>query len=182
MSKSRAVSPQIIALSGLLAAVTLVLLYLASIIPSGWAGVTAVAGLAVAIAVSAAGFYCGAMTYVVSALLSLLLIPAKQVALLFVCLFGLYPLLKQPIERVRLRVAEYLLKLVFFNVVLVIVYHAFFALFFSAVTWEHQIPLLLVVAVVGSVIFLLYDFAFSKVMSMLQARLVPQLRKRIRGR
>lgn len=181
MFSPRKLSPRIVALAGLMSAVSLVLLYLASVIPSGWAGVTAVAGLAVAVAVSSAGLYCGVMTYVVSALLALLLIPAKQVALLYACLFGLYPILKLLIERVGRKVPEYLLKLVFFNVVLIVIYHAAFTLFLAGIAWEHEVSLLLVLAAAGSVVFLVYDYAFSKVMAMLQARLIPQLRRRFSG-
>ena len=36
--------------------------------------------------------------------------------------------------------------------------------------------------VAGNVIFLIYDYAFSKVMSLIQARLIPQLRRRFVGR
>lgn len=178
MAAPRKIAVQTIALAGLLSAVALVLLYLASVVPSGWAGVTAVAGLTVAVAVSAAGLRTGLMAYIVSSLLALLLLPAKQVALLYLCLFGLYPLLKLKLERIKAKAAEYLLKLVYFNVVLVVLYHAAFALFFSGVEWTYAVPLLPVLMVAGSVIFLVYDFAFSKVMAMLQARLIPQLRRR----
>ena len=181
MASPRKISPQIIALSGLLSAVALVLLYLAGLIPSGWIGVTAVAGLAVAVAVSSAGLQCGFMTYIVSGLLAVLLIPAKQTALVYGAMFGLYPLLKLLIERVKNRVLEYLLKLVFFNVILFALYHIAYGLFFAGLSWNWKVPFPLVLAVGGSVIFMAYDFAFSKVMAMLQARLVPQIRRRFGG-
>lgn len=181
MAAPRKLSPKIIALSGLLSAVALVLLYLSGIIPSGWVGVTAVAGLAVAVAVSSAGLQCGVMTYIVSAVLALLLIPAKQTALVYGAMFGLYPLLKLLFERVKNRALEYLLKLAFFNVMLFALYHIAKGLFFAGLSWSWKIPFPLVLAVVGSVIFLAYDFAFSKVMAMLQARLVPQIRRRFSG-
>ena len=88
------ISPRLIALAGVLAAVALVIQLLASLIPSGWTAMAAVAGLAVAVAVSAAGYVAGILCYVVSGVLSLLLLPAKHVAILFVCLFGIYPLVK----------------------------------------------------------------------------------------
>ena len=73
--------------------------------------------------------------------------------------------------------AEYVLKLAYFNLVLVALYHLAFALLFARIGEELN-PALPLLMLVGSVIFLLYDFAFSKVMSLLQARLVPQLRSR----
>lgn len=181
MASHGKLSPKTIALSGLLSAVALVLLALAGIVPSGWLGLTAVAGLAVAVGVSSAGLKCGVMTYIVSTLLGLLLIPAKQVALVFGALFGLYPICKLHIERIKNRALEYLIKLAFFLLVLFALYHAAHGLFFAGLSWSWKVPLPLVLALAGSLVFLAYDFAFSKVMAMLQARLVPQIRRRFGG-
>ena len=169
--------PRHIALNGMLSAVALVFLLIAGVIPSGWTGVTAVAGLAVGVAISAAGYLSGLFCYLVSGLLALLLVPAKQAAVLYLCLFGIYPLLKNKLEHLKIRALEYVLKLAYFNLVLVALYHLAFALLFARIGEELN-PALPLLMLVGSVIFLLYDFAFSKVMSLLQARLVPQLRSR----
>ena len=109
------ISARITALSGMLAAVALVIQLLASLIPSGWTALAAVAGLAVAVAVSAAGYVSATLCYVVSGLLSLILIPAKHVAVLYVCLFGIYPLIKSLLEQLKWRGLEYVLKLAFFQ-------------------------------------------------------------------
>ena len=172
--------PRHIALVGLLSAVALVFLFIAGVIPSGWTGVTAVAGLAVGVAISAAGYLSGLFCYLVSGLLALLLVPAKQVAVLYLCLFGIYPLIKSKLERLKVRALEYVLKLVYFNLVLVALYHLAFALVFARIGegLNPAMPLLPLLMLAGSVIFLLYDFAFSRVMSLLQARLVPLLRRR----
>lgn len=177
----RKLSSRHIALTGLLSAVSLIFLFLAGVVPSGWTGVTAVAGLAVGVAISAAGYLSGLFCYLVSGLLGLLLVPAKQVAVLYLCLFGIYPLLKNKLEHLKVRAVEYVVKLVYFNLVLVILYRLAFALLFARFGEgiDPALPMLPLLMVVGSVIFLLYDFAFSKVMALLQARLVPQLRRRL---
>ena len=178
------ISPRLIALAGGLAAVALVIQLLASLIPSGWTAMAAVAGLAVAVAVSAAGYMAGILCYVVSGVLSLLLLPAKHVVILFVCLFGIYPLVKSLLERLKVRAAEYLLKLVFFNLVFSLLYLLAYQIFFqsAAEAWSYPVPFLPILFVAGNVIFLIYDYAFSKVMSLIQARLIPQLRRRFVGR
>ena len=67
--------------------VALVIQLLASLIPSGWTAMAAVAGLAVAVAVSAAGYVAGILCYVVSGVLSLLLLlPNMWQFYLSVCL------------------------------------------------------------------------------------------------
>ena len=179
MGAPRKISPRIIALSGMLAAVAMVFLYAAGMIPSGWIGVTAVAGLVVAVAVSSAGYLCGALTYLVAGILSLLLAPAKHVAVFFLLLFGLYPLLKIRFEKIKHRVLEYVLKLCFFNVMflalLFISYGTLFQGNWVETVWSIPYP---VIALAGSAIFLLYDLAFTKVMGILQVRLIPELRRR----
>ena len=157
------ISAQVIALTGLLSAVCLVLLFAASVAPSGWTGLTAVAGLAVAVAVSASGYLSGVLCYLVSGILGLLLVPGKHAAVLFLCLFGLYPLLKNLLERLKSRVLEILLKLAFCD------------------AWDLSIPFAPAFFVVAGIIFLIYDYAFSKVMAMLQSRLIPLLRQRSSG-
>ena len=161
----------------------LVIQLLASLIPSGWTALAAVAGLAVAVAVSSAGYVSAILCYVVSGLLALILIPAKHVAILYVSLFGIYPLLKSLFERLKWRVLEYVLKLAFFNLVLGLLYLLGYQLFFQSTVaaWSYPLPFLPVLCVVGSVIFLAYDYAFSKVMALLQARVIPQIRRRFAG-
>lgn len=184
MRRNKRISTWSIALVGLLSAVSLVFLFLASVIPSGWTGVTAVAGLGVAVAVAASGYLSGILGYVLSGLLALLLLPAKHVAVLYVCFFGLYPVLKSLFEKCRLRVVEYLLKLAFFNLVLFGLYRFAFGLLFAAGAsdWNQAIPFAPALFLGGNVVFLLYDYAFSKVMVLLQKRVIQPIRQRIVGR
>ena len=182
MGRAR-LSARTIALAGLLAAAALVIQLLADLIPSGWTALTAVAGLAVAMAVSSTGYLAGALCYVASGLLSLLLLPAKHVAVLYVCLFGLYPLVKSLLERCKRRAVEYVFKLAFFDLVFGLLYLLAYGLLFQSVVeaWTAPLPMLPVLFGAGNIVFLLYDYAFSRVMALLQARLIPQIRRIFAG-
>lgn len=184
MRTPKTISTQTVAQAALLSAVALVFLFAAGMIPTGWTGVTAVAGLAVAVAVSASGYLTGILCYAVTSILSLLIIPGKHAAILFASLFGLYPLLKIRMERLKSRVASIAVKLVFFNVVFLLLIQFASTLLWGNLLaqWPYSVPLQPVLCLVGSVIFLLYDFAFTKVMALLQSRLVPQLRRMFRHR
>lgn len=181
MGTPNRISAQTVAQAALLSAVALVFLFAAGMLPTGWTGVTAVAGLAVAIAVSASGYLTGTLCYLVTGILSLLILPGKQVAILFISLFGLYPLLKIRMERLGSRIAAIAVKLVFFNVVLLLLLQFASQLLWGDLLdqWSYSVPLRPILCLVGSGIFLLYDFAFTKVMGMLQARLIPLLRRRL---
>ena len=181
--KHQTFSPQLIALTGLLSAVCLVLLFLAGVAPSGWTGLTAISGLAVAVAVSAAGYLSGVLCYLVSGILALLLVPGKHAAILFLCLFGIYPIVKNLLEKIKSRVVELVLKLIFCEAVLGMLYLLAYSLFFAplASAWNLAIPFAPVFFAAAGIVFLLYDYAFSKLMAMLQARLIPQLQSRFHG-
>lgn len=164
-----------VALCAMLSGVALVILMLACIVPSGRLGVTALAGLCVGTAFCATGLSGGAGCYGASALLSLLLLPDKAVALCYTLLFGLYPLLKAAIEALRRLAAEWVLKLMAGNILMVLLYHIFQAGLGAAVEEYHlSFPGLWLM---GNGVFICYDIAFSRVMTWVQARLMPALRK-----
>ena len=72
-----------IALGGMLGAGSLVILWLACIVPSGWLGLTAVAGLFPVTATLYAGRAAGYMCWAAGSLLGLVLLPNKGIPLLY---------------------------------------------------------------------------------------------------
>ena len=89
--------------------------------------------------------------------------------MMFVAFFGHYPILKLFLERIRPRVLEYVLKIVCFNVCIVAAYMVIIFLF--------QMPDILaemgvfgkysVLAILGlgNVVFIVYDFATTRLVS-----------------
>ena len=95
------------ALVGVLSALSLVFLYASALVPTGQMGVVAVAGLMVAAAVVSGGLSAGFLCYGATGLLGLLLLPDKANALLYLLFFGLWPILKSLIERLRRIILEW---------------------------------------------------------------------------
>ncbi|MDR2670319.1 MAG: hypothetical protein LBC26_01175 [Oscillospiraceae bacterium] len=154
----------------LLAALSLVLLAAASLWPAGRLGFCALAGIPVAVAVMRHGPAAGAATWLTAGLMGLLLLPLRSVALLYLAAFGPYPLVKSFCERRRSRLMEWLLKLLFFNVVL-----AGFVLLLPAVLGPGADLLArpvwpLVWAGLGAV-FVAYDVGLSRLFAILMDRL-----------
>lgn len=181
---ARKFSVQKIALTGVMAAVGFLFLLLAGIAPTGWIGITALAGFPVALCVSVAGYFSGIMCWIVAGLMALLLVPGKQVAVLFLCLFGIYPILKNRIERTKSFLFATLIKLLCYNVIFFALYFMAYPLMFQSVSsqWKWNVPLLPALWIITNIIFLAYDCAFSKIMALLQMRLVPEMRQRWKGR
>lgn len=101
--------------SSFLCALSVALLYTASMFPTLSLTIAAVAGLMP----KAAQLYCGrnygAMAYAVSSLLALLMAPEKDIALLYTVFFGCYPLLKDLFETPDSKALRWAVKLVYFN-------------------------------------------------------------------
>ncbi len=140
-------------------AVSVVLLYAASVLPTGRLALVAIASILPAAAVLSGGIKWGLLVYAATAALSLILLPNKTAALLYAVLLGHYSLLKSLIERLNHRlVLEWILKLVVFNVLLAAVYGLCRMMgLLVELPWA-----IAALALAGNVGFVLYDLAFSQ--------------------
>ncbi len=162
-----------VAYPAILSAVALVLVYLGSIAPRGNIGIVAAAGVLMAGAVVSVDLRAGFLSWAAVSVLSLLLVPDKSYPVMFAVLFGLYPMVKSLIEGRRLKKPlEYLLKLAFFNAALTILWLLLWLLVGPEAmgnAWWLAYP-------IGNVIFLLYDFGFSKLIAFYIARVDKNIR------
>lgn len=158
-----------VAYPAILGALALILVYVGSVAPSGKWGIVAVAGLFPAAAVISVSLKAGMLCWAGVSVLAFLLIPGKFCALMFAVLFGLYPIAKALIERIQHRLLEYLLKLVFFNAAFSILYFTMKIAVLGSLPTALSVVWLLYL--VGNVVFLLYDFGFSKLISLYIARI-----------
>ena len=154
-----------VAYPAILSALALMLVYLGSIAPTGSWGIVAAAGLLPAAAVISVNLTAGFLCWAAAAILAFLLVPDKFCALLFGALFGLYPMVKSLVERLRKKPLEYVLKLAFFNAAFTVIYLTMAAAVMAS------LPRALgssVWALYGAanVIFLLYDYGFSKLIAL----------------
>ncbi len=164
-----------VALAALLAALSLVILYLSVLVPTDRMGVVAVAGLLPAAAVVSGGPATGVLCYAATSILSLILLPDKGNALLYLLFFGLYPLVKYGVERLGKLLLELVLKLLFFNLMLTVFWFGFNAVFLAALPAAETA--LWVLYPVGNVVFLAYDFGFTKLISFYVVRVDQPMRR-----
>lgn len=164
------------ALVGVLSAGSLALLWVTCLSPTGRLGLNAAAGLFPVAAVMAAGRSAGYLCWAVSGLLGLILLPDKGVALMYLLFFGLYPVLKSRFEGSRHQALAWLLKFVYFNIILAIFCFVLRALFFASIpAWLSERHVLWIV---GNVVFLVYDIGLSRLIFGLFSRMTPNSRKR----
>lgn len=125
----------------------------------------------------------GLLTYAATAVLAVLLAPDLEAKVLYAAFFGYYPILKSVAEPCG-KVREWVLKLGAFNLSVVGAYFVLTRLGLSLQEFAlGNLPLGAVLGgflLVGNVVFVLYDIALTRALSLYFARFQPLLRRLFR--
>lgn len=147
-----------ITFSAIIAALSIIFLYGAYLIPSGKIGLYAVSSVCLAAVVIECGKKAAFLCYLAVSLLTFFLIPDKSFVLPFLLFLGYYPILKSYLEgTVKNRIGEYALKLLCGNIAFVILYFLIKTLFVSSLGKTS----LLILWLGANGFFIIYDIAFS---------------------
>ena len=148
-----------ISFSAILVAVAVVILYFGSLIDVVTLSVAAVASFSVMITVAELGYFTGLGVYAAASLLSLLLLPSKETAVVFAAFFGFYPIVKGLADKLKKPLAYTVKTFVFmvsFTVSLLV-----FIFFFSLPPDKWFLYLLMIIP--GLAVFYIYDYLFTKI-------------------
>jgi len=149
-------------LTALFMALSVVLLYIGSLFPTFSPSFGMLASLFTVAAVVESGVSYGAMCYVGAAVLGLLLVPDKSSILMYVTFMGYYPVIKSLIERLNKMALEWVIKLIFMNIVLTI--DLLLSRFvFVADMNETVFDIIPVGYALMNVVFVMYDYAITAV-------------------
>jgi hypothetical protein len=146
-----------ITLSGILLAFTVISVFLAATLPTSKLSLYALSSLFAAIIIIEFGTRAGWVFYLASAILSALLVPRLEV-IPFIVFFGVYGLIKLYIERIHSRVIEYVLKLIYFNICLVLGLFFLKEIVLGGVSITAPVY---IVAAILELVFLLYDYIYT---------------------
>jgi hypothetical protein len=146
-------------MSALFSALTVVSLYFASIWPTGLFGIVAFSSLFVAAAVIETGVPSGIYVYVISSVLGMLLLPNRAAPLLYIAFFGYYPVVKSLIEKIKGAASVLVLKLIVFNAALTIIWFFMNELILGV---GKILPGVFLMFLAGSVVFVIFDYGYSK--------------------
>lgn len=98
---------------GMMTALGILLLLMAAMMPGVRLALTAVAGVVAALVIVQYGLQYGLLTVIATSIIAVLLVPAKEIVLLYAVFFGPYTLVKNLIERLHSLPFEWVLKLAF---------------------------------------------------------------------
>ena len=164
-----------VALCGILAALSLILMVMTAI-PIATYALPAMAGAVLIPVVMEAGVKWGWLAYAAVALLSLLVAPDPEAKVLFITFFGYYPIAKSLLEKMKKRWLEWIVKLVIFNGTMLGSYLLTIFVFHLPTDFElFGVSLPLVFLLIGNVIFVIYDLALTNVITAYWDRLHPKL-------
>lgn len=164
-----------IALCGVIAALSIVLLFLTGIVPVATIAMPAVAGCFLIAIVAEIGLRYGVAVYAVVSVLSVLLVPDREAALFYFVFFGYYPVLYGVLSRIRNRVLCWLAKLLVFNAAVGV--EALLAIYLLHIPFDEILPFgwpfLPVLLLLLNAVFVLYDLSMNGLIVFYIRRLHP---------
>lgn len=150
-----------IAKGGLFTALTILFLYLSSIVPINRFYLLGLAACIIPLSIITTNVKNSVLVYVASGLLSLLF-GFRGSAIAYIIFFGLYGFIKYYVEKLRRAPLEFVLKLAFFNICL---YFTFFLYkLFSLGLPSVNLPIYYVVIIL-QFIFIVYDYTLTMFIS-----------------
>ena len=161
-----------LALCAIMAALTVLILLLGSVLDVLDLSSGAVASLLIVLAVMELGCGKACLIWIVASVLSLLLLPNKSPAVFYAMFAGCYPILKSFFEKTK-PVLAWTVKMVVFNIALVLlIVVAKYVLMMP----EDDVGFTLPIIILGNVTFVLYDIAVTKLVTLYQLKLRKTLK------
>ncbi|MBP3703986.1 MAG: hypothetical protein J6I98_00500 [Clostridia bacterium] len=171
-----------VALCGVIAALSVVVLFLTGIIPVATIALPAVAGCFLIAVVAETNARYGMAVYAVVSLLSIFLVPDREATLMYIVFFGYYPALYGLLSRIRNRALCWAAKLFVFNAAMIAEGAA--AVLMLSVPLEEMMPYgwisIPVMLVLFNLVFVLYDRSMNGLIVMYIRRVYPAISKYLR--
>ena len=163
MAKRKSSFDNRIVVTGVLVALSVIILYLGCAIEVLDLTMSAIVSLLVVVIVIEMGYKYAWFAYLATAILSLILLPQKTPAIFYTCFMGFYPIIKSHVERFNSAVVRWTIKLVTGNVALV----AMFLLIRYFVPDEFETGIMLITTyILGLAAFVMYDVALTKLITL----------------
>lgn len=168
-----------IALCGVMGAMAIVVMLMGSIIPIATFCAPMISSVLMMTVAIECGIKPALMLYAAVSLLVLILLPDREMAMVFFFLLGYYPMLKVYLERIKSAVFRLLAKLAIFNGAVFALYSTLLYIFpIQALVEEFACigkGFVAVLLLMGNIAFLIYDRALVAMAQLYQIKLRPKL-------
>lgn len=171
-----------VALGGIVSALCLLCMFMAGALPVFYLVLPMVAGLLLMIIAEEVSMSWAWLTYFSVCLLSMLITADKEAALVFVMLFGHYPMLRLILHKLKFRLLRYILKAMIFNICII----SFFVVTVFVFGIDQMLTDMndlgkyggLILLLLANIIFVLYDFNLGAIYVLYIKKLLPKFRRR----
>ncbi len=155
-----------------MAALSVVVLYIASVLPTLKLTVCLVASAIVCITMIKYGARGAVVLYLATSVVSLIISPDKTVAFGYLLFFGNYPIIKAFIENIHNLKAEWIVKIILFSAYTVVAFMAMTIFFSGIINFPYSKIFIFVAAVAAAAV---YDVALSLFISEISKRFSKSL-------
>lgn len=159
------------AVCSVLTALSVAVLFLSSVLPSGKLAVCAVSALLPAVAMILYDTKWAVLVYSATSIISMLILPTRAVALIYTLILGYYTITKSLIERLEKPVLEWFIKIIVFNIGVLALYLIYVYVFKSELLYALWLLLL-----GANAIFILYDIALTRLFNGYLLKIIEKLR------
>lgn len=145
-----------ITIGGISVALSIIIIYLTTIITINTIALLTLASAIIPIVIIRSNIKTAALVYISTSIISFFILPINFF-ILYLLLFGIYGLIKYFIEKLKKIPIEIVLKLVFFNIALIIGY-----LLSSTIIADLKLSLApWILFIIAQAVFLIYDYALT---------------------
>ena len=171
-----------VALGGIVSALCLVTMFLAGVLPALYLVLPMIAGVLMMIIAEEVSRCWALLTYISVSILSLLITFDKEAALIFIMLFGHYPILRMYIDKLPLKLLRWIVKFAVFNACILGYFYTTVYIFGLQQMLDefeeygrYGAQIMLVLA---NVVFVRYEICLGSCHIIYQKRLAPKFRKK----
>ncbi len=166
-----------IALGGIIAALSVLFLICTGVFPFSTYILPALAGALITVVVIECGVKNALTVYAAVSLISFFTVPDREAAMMYICFFGFYPVIKLFSEKFNNRIAEFTVKILLFNICTAIAYIILiYLLGLSEIISSASFGIysFIFIFVAGNIAFLLYDRALTTALTVYLRYLKPK--------
>ncbi len=171
-----------VALGGIVSSLCLLCMFLAGIMPMFYLILPMIAGILLMIIAEEVSLSWAWLTYIAVVILSLFITADKEASLVFIMIFGHFPIIRLHLEKVKLKLLRWFIKLAVFNVCAVSFFYVTVYIFGIREMLEEMNEYgrygAVILLVLCNIIFVLYDLNLYLMYGIYKVKFVPLLRKK----
>ena len=168
-----------VALGGIVSAFCLMSMFLTGVFPLLYLVLPMISGILLLIIITEIGMHWAWVTYTAVSLLSLFINYDKEAAMIFILFFGCYPMLKHYFNKIRCKPFRIILKLCYFNLIIISYFYMNTYLFGMTKLLEefqeYGKYAGMVILMLLNPFFLMYDFSLHGLEEIYKAILKPRI-------